>query len=131
MELLRRPHVQAGLREFAGDPGGIAPPPQAGRRSGFEGEVADTRHEQVSYSYGGTLDAAVAHFNKVRQLNLKKKPATAEFLAWLTIVKTLGIDLRGDMTAQRERLEMSYPVLAKNKEDLAEMKRQLKAAGGG
>jgi hypothetical protein len=64
MELLRRPHMQAGLREFAGEPGGIGPPAQARRRSGFEGEVADTRHEQVSYSYGGTLDAAVAHYTR-------------------------------------------------------------------
>jgi len=77
------------------------------------------------------VDAAVTHLEKIRQLNLKKKPATAEFLAWLSIVKTLGIDLRGDITAQRERLEMSYPALAKNKEDLAEMKRRLRAAGGG
>jgi MoxR-like ATPase len=72
------------------------------------------------------VEAAVSHFEAIRGLSLKKKPATAEFLAWLSIVKALGIDLTAPMADQPNKLEMSYPVLAKNKDDLAMMKRHLK-----
>jgi len=60
------------------------------------------------------IQAAVAHFLKIRKLNLKKKPATAECIAWMSIMKTLGIDPE----KPDERMKSSYSVLAKNKEDL-------------
>ncbi|KPA14695.1 ATPase-like protein, partial [Candidatus Magnetomorum sp. HK-1] len=60
------------------------------------------------------IEAAIDHFLSIRKLNLKKKPATAECIAWMSIMKTLGLDPK----KPDDRMIPSYTVLAKNKDDL-------------
>lgn len=68
-------------------------------------------------------EALIEHFLHIRETVRKKKPATAELIAWLRILELAdfvqsGIDLRRLSTTQRDHLRMSYSVLAKTQEDL-------------
>jgi len=60
------------------------------------------------------IKAAIDHFVEIRELGLRKKPSTAEFLAWITMLKTLSLDVRKN----QKNIQKSYTVLAKNYEDL-------------
>jgi MoxR-like ATPase len=64
------------------------------------------------------LDAAMALFSAIRELGLKKQPATAEFLAWIQILSRLGINVSQMRDDQRQALLFSYSLLAKTREDL-------------
>jgi MoxR-like ATPase len=75
----------------------------------------------------GFLEAAVAIFEEVRKQNLRKKPATAEFLAWITMLRTMGVDLGQGREEDLERLELSCSLLAKSEEDLKLLKRVVAA----
>lgn len=73
-------------------------------------------------------DAAIKHFHEVREdaRNLRKKPATAELLAWLQILLSLDLnvsDLDKLNQAQLESLALSYSVLAKSREDMMQLKK--------
>lgn len=68
---------------------------------------------------------ATAHFEEIRKLDLKKKPATAEFLGWISILGALGVDPGTLKDGQMQAMEMSYSALAKTREDLAVMKEHL------
>lgn len=77
------------------------------------------------------LKGAEDHFYKIRKMDLKKIPATAEYLAWISILKSLGLDMgRLDVDNLREddrkSLELSYSVLAKTRDDMKLLKRNLK-----
>ena len=74
------------------------------------------------------LDAALAHFVAIRELGLKKQPATAEFLAWVHVLARLNLDVSELREGQREALLFSYSILAKTKEDL-DLLRSRAAAG--
>jgi MoxR-like ATPase len=63
------------------------------------------------------LENAIEHFEMIRQLALKKKPATAEFLAWVRILEKMQVDVNNLAPGQKEVLAFSYSVLAKSKED--------------
>jgi len=69
------------------------------------------------------IDAATRHFRKIREMDLKKPPATAELLAWLEVLRSLKIDdpdrpgPGGD-----EMMALSYSVLAKTQDDLARLR---------
>jgi MoxR-like ATPase len=65
------------------------------------------------------LENAIRHFEEIRALPLKKKPATSECLAWLQIVQRMSIDVQNLKPGQAEALAFSYAVLAKTEEDLA------------
>ncbi len=71
------------------------------------------------------INGAIEHFEALRRLNLRKKPATAEFLAWICILKAMRTDMSALTQKQRAKLELSYSVLAKSVEDLKEIKRHL------
>lgn len=85
----------------------------------------------------GDLDAAVTHFEsirKARKVRLKKNPATAELIYWVLLLQKLKFDISklkdiqlmdmDDLSKEeKENLELSYSVLAKNKEDLAGLKK--------
>lgn len=66
----------------------------------------------------------IQHFEEIREQVRKKKPATAELLAWLRILElqnfiTNGkLDLRSLNPSQIQTLQYSYSVLAKTSEDL-------------
>lgn len=64
------------------------------------------------------LDAAIAHFLAIRELGLKKQPATAEFLAWVQVLARLDLEVDQLREGQREALLFTYSILAKTREDL-------------
>lgn len=66
------------------------------------------------------LNDAIEHFEKIREKDVRKRPATAELLAWMHIIKDQGIDVKGELgksSEERKRLNQSYVVLLKNLED--------------
>ena len=65
------------------------------------------------------LDASIDHFADLREnRGMRKRPATAELLAWIHILDEQNIDMSGNIQEQMEKIAMSYSILAKNKEDL-------------
>jgi MoxR-like ATPase len=60
---------------------------------------------------------AVQHFEKIRDLALKKKPATAELLSWVRVIDKIGLDVDDLKPGEIEALFLSYSLLAKSKED--------------
>lgn len=63
------------------------------------------------------LDHALQHFEKIRDLTLKKRPATAELLAWLRILDKRHIDVSNLQRGEAEALAFTYSILSKSKED--------------
>lgn len=70
------------------------------------------------------LEHAIEHFQELRQLNLRKLPATAELLAWLSILQQRGIDVKDSTPEDRDTIALTYTVLAKAREDLALLRQQ-------
>lgn len=70
--------------------------------------------------------ALVTHFQKTRDLGLKKKPATAEMLAWAVLLTSIGfpVEKLGAALSDTEKTQLhtSYSVLAKTQEDLKALK---------
>lgn len=68
------------------------------------------------------LKRIIDHFFKIRKLNLKKPPSTAELIYWALLLQKMDFPiqlLNGAMPLKdRTNLLMSYSVLVKNKEDL-------------
>lgn len=71
------------------------------------------------------LDGATGYFEEIRKIGLKKPPATAEFLSWICILKSMDVDMRELRPEQADKLSLSYSVLAKNHEDLERLKKNL------
>jgi len=69
------------------------------------------------------LENAISHFEKIRSLPLKKKPATAECLAWLQVLQKMTIDVGNLKPGEAESLVLSYAALAKTKDDIALLER--------
>ena len=69
------------------------------------------------------LESAIAQFQQIRSLPLKKKPATAECLAWLQVLENMRVNVTDLKPNQVEALALSYSVLAKSQEDLQLMQR--------
>ncbi|HJQ23189.1 MAG TPA: MoxR family ATPase [Blastocatellia bacterium] len=63
------------------------------------------------------LEHAIRHFEEIREMALKKKPATAEFLAWVQILEKMRLDVANLKPGEAEALAFSYSILAKSKED--------------
>lgn len=63
------------------------------------------------------LDHAIEHFERIRELTLKKRPATAELLAWLRILEKRQIDVKNLQRGEAEALAFTYSILSKSKED--------------
>lgn len=61
---------------------------------------------------------AIEHFEELRTLKLRKRPATAELLAWLSVLKRHEIDVRQPGPGDREVIALTYSILAKSREDL-------------
>lgn len=87
-------------------------------------EIVDRRLTDCSLS-PARLEAALAHFEEIRSLALRKKPATAELLGWLRIVAEMDLDPTRRRPGDLEALAVSYSVLAKSPEDLAFLRRGL------
>jgi MoxR-like ATPase len=63
------------------------------------------------------VEPLISHFEEIRQLALKKKPATAELLAWLAVLNRMHADGEPAQEGKGEALAFTYSILAKNKED--------------
>ena len=87
-------------------------------------EIVQRRLPSSSFS-PERLENALKHFSEIRSLALRKKPATAELLAWLQIIDELGIDPSQRQPGDAEALAFSYAILAKGREDLSMMTRRL------
>lgn len=68
------------------------------------------------------LQEAIKHFEDIRALPLKKKPATAELLSWVKVLDRMQIDVKNLRGEQADALLLTYSVLAKNSDDLATLK---------
>jgi MoxR-like ATPase len=82
------------------------------------------------------LQALIAHFELLRartQVKMKKNPATAELIQWASLLYRMGFpaeklnDLKSLNSEEQEQLQLSYCVLAKNKDDLKQLQQFLKA----
>jgi len=73
------------------------------------------------------IEKALAFFKKIRTLKLKKKPATAELIAWVSLLSSLQfpVEKLGTELATKEKnyLDTSFAVLAKTREDLDLLKK--------
>ena len=86
-------------------------------------EIVSRRLKPDDQFTAAILDNALQHFEEIRSLALQKRPATAECLAWLTLLQEMQIDPGNLQPGQAEALSLSYCVLAKNKEDAAKVER--------
>lgn len=74
------------------------------------------------------LRVLIEHFEKIRQLKLKKLPATAELIYWALLLQKMQFpitklnDTANLSAAEKGLLNSSYSVLAKNNEDLEILK---------
>ena len=71
------------------------------------------------------VESALVHFERLRELSLKKRPATAECLQWIQVLERMSIDVNNLEPGQTEALALSYCVLAKTREDLELMQSTL------
>ena len=93
-------------------------------------EIVARRLEPDDQFTSEMLDRALDHFEEVRALSLTKKPATAECLAWLRVLRQMKVDPGNLKPGQAEALSISYSVLAKSRDDLAKLQRGLAAKSG-
>jgi len=64
------------------------------------------------------VSAVTQRFIKIREIEgLHKKPATAEFLAWVTFLRTENYDFSKITESGNSTLNASYSILGKNKSD--------------
>ncbi len=71
------------------------------------------------------IEHAIEHFEEIRKLNLRKPPATAELLGWLSILRDRNIDVKDPRAGEREAIALTYSILAKSREDLSLLKREI------
>lgn len=79
----------------------------------------DPRFEQEQ------LQAAIKLFEEFRTLDNRKNPATAELIGWIQVLTQLKPNLKNPDGKDREVLAMSLVALAKNKDDLEQMRQHL------
>ena len=72
---------------------------------------------KLSEEFYPFVDPLVQHFEDIRGLALKKKPATAELLAWLAVLNKMHVNNDSVAPGRNEALAFTYSILAKNKED--------------
>jgi MoxR-like ATPase len=63
------------------------------------------------------LVEGISLFEQLRKSGLRKAPATAELIGWLTALHRMGAQLDQPLRAQSEKLDQSLSALIKNKED--------------
>jgi MoxR-like ATPase len=76
------------------------------------------------------IEAAVEVFLKIRNADLKKRPATAEFLGWLQVLQALDLDPADIKTGKSEALALTLSILAKSREDLEALEKFLDKTRG-
>lgn len=71
------------------------------------------------------VEKVVEKFEEIRALPLKKKPATAELLNWIKILKAKNINVNDFKNGDAETWMLSFSILAKNIDDLKLMKKDI------
>jgi MoxR-like ATPase len=88
-------------------------------------QIVEKRVSLSSRFTPAMLDHAVRHFEEIRNLELRKKPATAEFLDWVRILDRMEIDENDLKQGQAEALALTYAALAKTREDFERLRERL------
>ncbi len=86
--------------------------------------ILSTKTDTISET---DLKAAINYFQMVRDLKMKKMPATSELIYWVILLEQIGFPVSkltsGNLSSsEKAQLNMSFSVLAKNKEDLEMLK---------
>jgi MoxR-like ATPase len=77
---------------------------------------------KLTPQYEAALDTILEKFLAIRRVGLRKNPATAELISWVSRLQSLGFDpLKLDDKAEKDVLNTTFPILAKNKEDLEKL----------
>ena len=71
------------------------------------------------------VESAIRHFERIREIGLRKKPSTSELLAWLRILARLRIDVASLQPGDTEAIAFTYSILAKSREDAELLREQL------
>ncbi len=87
--------------------------------------IVERRFGGRSYFTSEMVANAIRHFEEIRSLPLKKKPATAEFLEWLRVLEAVELDPLNPKDGQLEALAFTYSVLLKNKDDVGLVSKSL------
>jgi MoxR-like ATPase len=82
-------------------------------------EIVLSRIPSIAGPPGGALNEVLDFFERLRatETGLRKKPGTAELLAWVTVLGALGIDPNRGLRSQAEAAIRSLSALAKHSED--------------
>lgn len=70
------------------------------------------------------IEAVIEHFLEIRELALRKKPATAEFLGWLQVLRSLQFSEKDIKEGHSETLALSFSILAKSCEDMGMLRKK-------
>ncbi len=82
----------------------------------------------IAFGKDDDPEAIVTHFEEIRGKGLNKKPATAELIAWATLLPKIGFPTKKlrtttDLTAKEIKMLLaSYAVLAKTEDDLKKLR---------
>jgi MoxR-like ATPase len=88
-------------------------------------EIVRRRLPPTSGFTPAMVEHAIEHFERIRQLDLRKRPSTGELLAWLRVLSRMQIDVGRLGPGDAEAIAITYSVLAKSKEDLGLLQEQL------
>ena len=80
-------------------------------------EIVNRKFGKTRWFTPQRVGEAVEKFTVVRNLNLRKPPATAEFLAWMSILRERDVDPRDIGGGAREAIAFTAAILSKNRED--------------
>ena len=80
------------------------------------------KNVDLSPDYDKFLGNIIDTFISIRESGMRKKPATAELIQWVKMLQKRDIDLsKHDTNEAKAKLIATYPILAKNKEDLEKL----------
>jgi MoxR-like ATPase len=88
----------------------------------FSNDARYGQNDSLRQQVDARLDEYVAKFVALRGINMKKKPATAELISWLFLLKD---DILNDCTIPKlsaEKRSSSLSILAKHPDDLARLR---------
>jgi len=80
-------------------------------------EIVNRKFGRTRWFTPQRVAEAVEKFSLVRNLSLRKPPATAEFLAWMHILRERDVDPRDITSGAREAIAFTAAILSKNRED--------------
>jgi MoxR-like ATPase len=85
-------------------------------------EIVQKRFSAYPDFTPGFIEAAIGNFLEIRGLAMVKKPATAEFLSWLQVLRSLKLGKKDIKEGQLEAFAMSFSILAKSREDFERLR---------